>query len=302
MKTLLHLNYTCCRKDLMTTTRQVETFVNVIDAHTHVADFSPMQKTYENCLSDLRCEAAVNGVNHLIIIAGFKQKDGMNASTARLLGLVDGLHDISVVGSVDVLCYTEEHVAELSAWMKHGDIVGLKFYTGYQHFFPQDPRCVPLYELCLEYGLPAIFHSGDTLAGYVSDPKIKYSHPLHLDDVAIDFPDLNIIIAHAGNPWTIDAAEVLYKNSNVYADISGLFVGDDVEGEQGRLVVRRLKDLLTYVGSNKLLYGSDWPITSMESYLALVHALDLSDYDLELLLSGNAANLFHLAANTSVKT
>ena len=92
---------------------------------------------------------------------------------------------------------------------------------------------------------------------------------MNIDEVAVDNPELNIVMCHLGNPWIIDCQEVLYKNRNVYADISGLFVGKfSITVESHYLA--KVKELLSYVGApHRLLYGSDWPLSSMSllSYL-----------------------------------
>ena len=106
-----------------------------------------------------------------------------------------------------------------------------------------------------------MIHTGDTLS---HTAKVKYSHPLNIDDVAVDNPELKIIMCHLGNPWIIDCQEILYKNRNVYADISGLFVGDFTLIFESYYLAK-IKELLNYVGApHHLLYGSDWPISNID--------------------------------------
>ena len=133
------------------------------------------------------------------------------------------------------------------------------------------------------------------MAGYVSNPKVRYSHPLNIDDVAADLPNLKIIIAHMGNPWLVDCAELLYKNPNVYADISGLIVGEDLESPYGDLMRSRIKEMINYIGSeNKLLYGTDWPLAPMKTYIEFANSLGLSQEGQDYLFFKNAINLFKL--------
>ena len=73
-------------------------------------------------------------------------------------------------------------------------------------------RLQVVYELAIEFDVPVMFHSGDT---YTPKGKVRFAHPLHIDDVAVDFPDLKIVICHVGNPWIRDCMEVVYKNANV---------------------------------------------------------------------------------------
>lgn len=268
----------------------------IIDSHAHIGKLpsSPYSKSYQKNLGKLLKEAEVNKVGHLLIIAGFEKKDGFNISTKSLVRLVTKVSKVSVIGSIDVLKYKSSDLGQLEGFLRKKLIVGVKLYTGYQHFYPNDKRCVPIYKLCLKYGVPVIFHSGDTLSGYIKDPKIKYSHPIHIDETATDFPNLKIVIAHMGNPWLIDCAEVLYKNPNVYADISGLVVGDDLDTPYGKLMRGRIRDLINYVGENKLLYGTDWPLCLMKTYLKFVKGLGLSKEKLDQLLYKNARKVFGL--------
>lgn len=270
----------------------------IIDAHTHITKLSNSRfaESYEKNLKFLLSEAHKNKVEHLLIIAGFENRDSFNAalSTKKLIKLVGNKSNISLVGSVDIVRYGKNDLLDLEAWLKKKIIVGIKFNLGYQHIYPADKRCGPIYKLCLKYKVPAIFHTGDTLTGVVKNPKVKYAHPIHIDDVATDFPDLKIVIAHMGNPWLTDCAEVLYKNRNVYADISGIFVGDELNTPYGALTRQKIKELVAYVGSNKLLYGTDWPLCPMSPYIKFAKSLFSTKEDRDKLFYKNTAEVFNL--------
>lgn len=270
----------------------------IIDAHTHIGKLLPnsrFSESYEKNLDFILKEMEQNSVDHAVIIAGFSKKDGHNISTKSLLALTKNIQNISVIGSIDVLNYQKDDLAQLDEWAKDRSIVGIKLYTGYQHFYPNDERCKHIYELCLTYDITVIFHSGDTLAGSVENPKVKYAHPLHIDEIAADLPQLKIVIAHMGNPWLIDCAEVLYKNPNVYADISGLVVGDELDTPYGELMKKRIEELITYIEpTHKLLYGTDWPLCPMNSYIRFANSLNLSEEFRERLFYKNAVEVFKL--------
>ena len=101
-------------------------------------------------------------------------------------------------------------------------------------------------------------------------------------------------MCHLGNPWITDCQEVLYKNSNVYSDISGLFVGDFRLPTATRYV-SKINELLNYVGKpHCLLYGSDWPISNMGSYLTFVRKLELDEDSYDLMMSRNTKYIFKL--------
>lgn len=160
----------------------------------------------------------------------------------------------------------QEELDYLEELLHKEAIHGLKIYSGYEHLYPQDEVYIPFFELFSKYRRPVIFHTGDTFS-VMKRAKLKYAQPLHLDDIATDFPDLPIIIAHLGYPWQVDAAEVAYKNKNVYLDCSGLTYGwmTSEAGEQFCKVVKEAQEILG--NSDKILFGTDWPICHQEGYI-----------------------------------
>jgi Predicted metal-dependent hydrolase of the TIM-barrel fold len=177
-----------------------------------------------------------------------------------------------------VAAYDNDHFryTDLEKLIQDNQLVGIKFYTGYQHYYPfdlYDPNADrpvsahyhnPL-QICSELQIPAIFHCGDCLCSY-KQSKLKYAHPLNIDEPATDYDDVNFIIAHMGYPWHRDAAQVCYKNSNVYADVSGFVYGNFQSGDKNKFK-QTLLEFLDIAEPNKLLFGSDWPISNQDSYL-----------------------------------
>ena len=107
---------------------------------------------------------------------------------------------------------------------EHG-VKGFKFHPNLQAFFPNDRSAYPLYEVIAEAGLPALFHTGHSGIG-TGVPggggfRLKYSNPICLDDVAADFPELTIVLAHPSFPWQDEAISVCLHKANVYIDLSG---------------------------------------------------------------------------------
>jgi hypothetical protein len=159
----------------------------------------------------------------------------------------------------------KEDVAFAEKEIKKGCFKGLKLFLGYDDFFADDKTLEPVYRLAERNDVPVIFHTGDPWKPVRAKPRIKYSHPLPIDNVAVDHPNMRILIAHAGNPWIDDVAEIIYKNDNCYADVSGWFLGD-VEEFYRDLMKRKLKDLLAFAGDDKVLFGSDWPLERLDFY------------------------------------
>ncbi len=271
----------------------------IIDAHVHIGRLhdSPYEAmTHEEIRDALVREMKRAGVGHALILPFFAKKPiSIETSLERVLSLVYGNPQLHAIGTIDMLEYTNKDLRVLEQLIKCQSIRGIKLYPGYQHIYPTDPHCIPIYKLCEKYNAPVIFHSGDTLSMPGRSAKVKYSHPIHIDEVATDHPKLSIVMAHLGNPWLVDAAEVLYKNPNVYADISGLVVGESLKSTYGALMKERIEELMAYSSPQKLLFGTDWPLISMKPYVEFAKSLKLSRQERDMIFYKNAARLFQIS-------
>jgi predicted TIM-barrel fold metal-dependent hydrolase len=207
---------------------------------------------------------------------------------------VEAVRDIPnlfVAAGISWINFREDDLAEIRDFIRQGKVVALKLYPGYEPFYPNDDRLAPIYRLAAETGIPVMIHCGDT---YAPQGKVKFSHPLNVDEVAVDHPDVNFLICHLGNPWFRDTMEVVYKNANVYTDISGLVLGNFSDRFE-KFIHRQLQEMLIYGAEpDKCLYGTDWPISSMESYIEFMDALDIPVSDKQKMLCENAIKLYHL--------
>lgn len=150
-------------------------------------------------------------------------------------------------------------------------VVGFKLYPGYQPHYVSDRMFHPIYDLAQQLDLPVVIHTGDTAN---NEGLLKYAHPLTVDEAAVAFPATRFVMAHCGNPWIVDAIEVARKNPNVSIDLSGLAVGRfelDHFLREYQGFAEYLAMWLRCLGNfDRLLYGSDWPLVSMEDYIALI--------------------------------
>jgi predicted TIM-barrel fold metal-dependent hydrolase len=213
---------------------------------------------------------AALGVSHVLGMGhlGGEGDDPLGvASTLRIAALVPGMY---AIGVADPSRTDTDHLQRVERQLRQGQVKALKAYLGYLYYGPEHPNYVPYYELAARYRVPVIFHTGDN---YSTVAKVRYAHPLLVDEVAVDHRAVQFVMAHFGNPWVTDAAEVLYKNDNVWADLSGLLVGDaDYFAELARrgLVKRtaaRVAAAMEYTErSDRFLYGTDWPLAPMAVY------------------------------------
>jgi predicted TIM-barrel fold metal-dependent hydrolase len=267
-----------------------------IDCHVHLNNYNELDKSKKILSLEERINALLesmhnNDIDYSIILSSYKV-DINRPSTSQIIDATKKYVDkLGVVAGFSIDNHTNEDLENCRKWFKDGYVKGIKIYCGYEHYYPYNERYQRAYDICVEYGMPLMVHTGDTLS---RTAKIKYSHPLNIDDIAVDNPELNIIMCHLGNPWIIDCQEILYKNRNVYADISGLFVGEFTSTDETHYI-RKIKELLNYVGArHHLLYGSDWPISTMTSYLSFVQKLKLNRESSDLLMFKNAESIFKL--------
>lgn len=166
--------------------------------------------------------------------------------------------------------FDRDHLARVEEALKEGKVKALKAYLGYLHYEPYSPGYRKYFKLAAKYKVPVIFHCGDT---YSRTAKVKYAHPLKIDEVAVDYPDTRFVIAHFGNPWLLDAAQVAYRNDNVWIDLSAIVIGEALTKKKVNLKgeIDRIKQAVGYVENpQKFLFGSDWPLTPVAVYADFV--------------------------------
>ncbi|MBP9669491.1 MAG: amidohydrolase family protein [Candidatus Pacebacteria bacterium] len=219
-------------------------------------------------------------------------------SLRDLIAFAEG-KDVAIVAAVNILHPIGPQLEVLERHLPQ--IVGVKMYPGYQHFYPHDRMVHPVAAFCEKHAKPLMFHSGSMSAR--GTPLLKYSHPIHLDELAGQFPACSIVMAHCGFPYLLEAAAIMSKNKNVFADISGTIdaVGDTAARE--RLAQRYRDDMQRVVDyypdiSEKLLFGTDFSgehthLNEVSPYVELVESI-WSREDQERIFSKTAEKLYRI--------
>jgi predicted TIM-barrel fold metal-dependent hydrolase len=172
------------------------------------------------------------------------------------------------------------------------DVKAFKIRLGYVNASGESPVFTRLYDYAESERLPVLFHTGDTA---FSTGDLVRAHPLTLDGLANKREELTIVLCHFGSPWFEDVAELIYKHPNVYADISGLITGGAYAEKFLEWLSRKISEAIYYAGSaEKVIFGTDYPITKHSEALALVRRLDVDERDKEKILRENAERVFGL--------
>jgi len=219
-----------------------------------------------------------NGVDYAVVLAELSPiTTGMvsNEQVAEICRGVDCLIPFCNLNPflvADLAGELERYVTELS-------FRGMKLYPTYQHFYANDSRLYPLYAKAQELGIPVMVHTGSSI---FRGARLKYGDPLYLDDVAVDFPGLTLLIVHGGRGFWYDRAYFLTKlHTNVYLEISGL-------------PPQRLLDYFPELErvADKVIFGSDWPgMPHIGRNIELIRGLPLAEETKAKILGGNAARI-----------
>lgn len=157
-----------------------------------------------------------------------------------------------------------DFMQELEKCHQQDGAVGVKMSPLYQDVHPCDPRCYEIYRYCEKHGLPILFHAGTS---FVSGTPLDYSRPVHFDKVAVDFPELRMILAHLGHPWEGETIAVIRRHQHVYADLSALYY-------RPWQFYNSMQLLVEYRTHEKVLFGSDFPFTTTADSIAGVRNIN----------------------------
>ncbi len=266
----------------------------IIDAHVHLFGPDPWADDLAHQMGHINTE------EHLL-----EQFDQLNIVHGVVMGNADPTPDayqmsdrfhycvglegrqLLRLGPGKVPAMVEEH-------LRRPQCCGIKLYPGYDAHFISDPLYQPYYELAEQYGKPVAIHTGQTQGG---EGKLKYCHPMTLDDVATEHPHVQFVMCHFGNPFLADAAAVLEKNENMTADISGFLAGIedlDVYFEEKRCYLDMLKGWLGYGDYwDRILFGTDWPGVNMSNYMEFIDRL-IPDKHKQAVMFDNANRVYQL--------
>ncbi len=180
-------------------------------------------------------------------------------------------------------------VSEARRLIAAGGIRGFKLHPPLQCFHANDRIAYPFYEVLAEAKLPVIFHTGHSGIGTGmpggGGVRLKYGNPMDMDDVAVDFPDMPIILAHPSFPWQDEAISVCLHKPQVYIDLSGWS-----PKYFSPILIQYANTLL----KRKMLFGSDYPLITPDRWLKDFAEINIREEVRPLILKENAMRLFGL--------
>ncbi|WP_059105801.1 amidohydrolase family protein [Shouchella shacheensis] len=253
--------------------------MKIIDAHVH---FSSIQTFVETAHKLADVEYNEGGLLAEYEQLGVVAAVGMGLEESRVgafpdeeapalmgLNLKNRPSQIGVCIGINPFALTASELERLDAKLEDPTVVGVKIYLGYYPYYAYDSIYTLVYELAEKHDVPVVFHTGDT---YSADALIKYAHPLTIDEVAVKHRNVRFVMAHLGDPWCLTAAEVMYKNHNVFADLSGLIVGTrnrvEPHMDTSNPYFDHFRHALVFGDSyDRYMFGTDWPLVQVRPYM-----------------------------------
>lgn len=284
--------------------------VAAIDIHTHVEVDGHGRKAYDDELVEavgqyFKMEpSALSGVDALAdyyrrhntaaVVFTIDAHSGMGHVGNSVEDLVEGAirnNDVLIpFGSVDPW-QGRRAVHRVHELVRDHGVKGFKFHPSLQLFEPNDRAFYPLYAAIAEAGVPALFHTGQTGIGAGLPGghgiKLRYSDPMLLDDVAADFPELTIVMAHPAVPWVDAQISIATHKANVYIDLSG-WSPKYFPPQLVRAAARQLR--------TKVLFGTDYPYIKLDRWRRDFDELDIDAETAQLIYKDNALRVLGLAS------
>lgn len=272
--------------------------MNVFDFHTHIGRKDHLTSRFIDYFRTAYPPEYLELMDHLTprLFTEFLAREGVNRAVilSEYSPTVTGIVPVEFVsdfckqspvliafGAIN-LSSEIDSAAQVEHLVKDLGCRGVKLLPSYGHYFPNDERLYPGYETASSLGVPVMYHTGTSL---FPGTRIKYAHPLLLDDVAEDFSDLKIVMSHGGRPfWYKEAEWMLARHRNVFIDISG------IPPKQLPTVFPKLRKF-----PDRFLFGSDWPnVQSIAKQVSMILELPFSETIIEGILYDNAVRLLEL--------
>ncbi|MBR5683363.1 MAG: amidohydrolase family protein [Ruminococcus sp.] len=249
----------------------------IIDSHMHLpVDFTDLASKKRALLREM----SKNRVDRGVVIAD-SELESVIGSVKDCAGLFSGDSVIKVVAGISPLISFEEQLRFCRELLENGDIIGLKVYTGHEHFYCTDSSLFPVYDLAAEFRVPVLFHTGWDEAQYAAPEKMR--------ELAQSRRDNTFVYCHCFYPETDKCFEVLGGCGNVYFDTSS--VADD----SGRLTeVKVSLEKAIRLMPDRFIFGSDFGSCSQEAHLRLAESLDITDVQRELFMHRNSEYVYRL--------
>jgi uncharacterized protein len=260
----------------------------IIDAHLHlpvVKKDSTFKKAKKKLLSDMK----KNKIDYAIVIPD-NLRGSIIGDLDVSLELIKDERKLFLLGVINIKTQGKEWIKKLDVLFQEGKIKGMKIFPGHDPIYPTDKRLMPIYKLCIKYDYPIVIHTGWNSN---HSEVAKYNDPKHIIEIAKEFPELKIIIAHYFWPEVEYCYKITRGFRNIYFDTSAL-ADNEVITRTGLDKIKKVLERSIKDNSKSVLFGTDYAMCDFKKHINLINSLEISEESKEKVFWRNTDKLFKL--------
>ncbi len=262
-----------------------------IDTHVHISLFDGNAQNLAESFQILVDDMQKNNIEKAIIIPDNIENSDHIADLDTARALVGKKKNFFFLGSPHIMHRGSGELEKYHKLLENNIVVGLKFFPGHDPYYPHDERCIPYYALCEKMGAPVVFHTGENTGDHAC---AQWNDPKYIVEIAKQFPQLKVIITHYFWPQMAYCYEITKDVKNIYFETAAMADDEVVQKSGGREAVQKILQQTVKDRTDKVLFGTDWPMCSMEKQIDLITSLQLPQDIEEKILRTNAIDVYNL--------
>jgi hypothetical protein len=264
----------------------------IIDSHIHISLYNDNAKSLQEVFDVFLKKMEKNGISGAIIIPDNIEGSDSIADLDKAIKLIGERKNLFLLGSPQIIQRGSSELEKYRRLLEEGKIKGLKFFPGHDPYYPTDERCLPYYELCKKLDIPVLFHTGENSG---DSECAKWNDPKYIVQIAKKYPNLKVIITHYYWPKLDYCYEITKDIPNIHFETAAMADAEVVEKSGGIEKVKKILRKTIADGSDKVIFGTDWPMCKIEEHIELIKSLGLEKNIEEKVFSGNSSGLYKLS-------
>jgi predicted TIM-barrel fold metal-dependent hydrolase len=264
----------------------------IIDAHVHLSTYTGKGNNLRSCFIKMKQEMQNSGIDYAVIIPDNIENDPKIADIETARSIAGSDSRFFFLGSPQIIQERDGEEQKYEELLRNGSIKGLKLFPGHDPYYPTDERCHAYYRLCERFHAPIVFHTGENS----DDATVsKFNDPKYIVEIAQRYPKLNIIITHYFWPKIEYCYNVTKNTPNIYFELAGVADPEVLEKSGG---VEKMKTIISktiHDRPNQVIFGTDWPLCSVDDHIGFVKSLGLSKKIEEKIFWKNVIQAYNLS-------
>jgi len=263
----------------------------IIDSHVHISLYNDNAKSLQGAFDLFLEEMQKNGIGSAIIVPDNIESSDSIVDLDKAIELIGERKNLFLLGSPQIIQRGSSELEKYQKLLEEGKIKGLKFFPGHDPYYPTDERCLPYYELCQNFDVPVLFHTGENSG---DSECAKWNDPKYIVEIAKKYPKLKVIITHYYWPKTDYCYEITKDIPNIYFETAAMADAEVVEKSGGVEKIREVLRKTIVDRPDKVIFGTDWPMCKIEEHIELVKSLGLDSKVEEKVFSENSVEIYKL--------